>query len=148
MLSLLLGRGVGRLDAGNMFAVNEVTKLKDAGMGDDLILSFINSKEYDYDLSANDILVLQKQGFSPAVINAMLISGRATIRGRIASAGLPVTRARPRLPKTWACSRDPAGRGRSCQETKTSYDSLHDSSPICRSLDFCRGIAWCHRDGR
>ena len=75
-LSLILMGDSPCVQAANLTAVNEVTKLKNAGLSDDTIVGYINSKNFNYDLSADDIVALQQQGISQTVLNAMLASGR------------------------------------------------------------------------
>jgi hypothetical protein len=69
--------------AENTVAVNEVLKLKKAGVTDETILSFIQSRNINYDLSADNILALREKGVSAAVLNAMIASGN---QGAVASA--------------------------------------------------------------
>ncbi len=52
--------------------VGEVIKLSNAGLGNDVVLSFVNGSQSLYNLSANDIVHLKDSGVSPAVITAML----------------------------------------------------------------------------
>jgi len=52
--------------------VNEVVKLSSAGLGNDVVLSFVNGSQSLYNLSADDIVHLKDSGVSPAVITAML----------------------------------------------------------------------------
>lgn len=63
--------------AENTVAVNEVVKLKTAGLTDDTVTAYIRSKNYYYDLSSDSILRLKDQGISQPIINAMLLSGSA-----------------------------------------------------------------------
>lgn len=72
------------IQAANTVAVNEVLKLKNAGLAEDTILAFIQSKNINYDLTSDDAISLGAK-VSPAVLNAMLSSGR----------GAPVTYAPP-----------------------------------------------------
>jgi hypothetical protein len=62
--------------ADNAAAVNEVLKLKKAGINDETIVAFVKSKNVNYDLSSESILSLRDQGLSSAVLTAMLGSGR------------------------------------------------------------------------
>lgn len=77
VLALLLTGGSGHVTAANLSAVNEVTKLKNAGVSDNVITNYIQSKSFNFDLSADDIVALHQQGLSQPVINAMLASGRS-----------------------------------------------------------------------
>ena len=65
------------VQAENTAALNEVLKLKSAGMNEDTILAFVQSRNINYDLTVDTILRLREQGVSSAVLNAMLGSGRA-----------------------------------------------------------------------
>ncbi len=87
-LAILGGGATGF--AANTAAVNEVLKLKTAGLGEETILSFIKSKVVNYDLASDDVLSLNQQGVSSAVINAMLASGKNTSPAPVAPA-VPVT---------------------------------------------------------
>src|ERR1041385_4211738 len=50
----------------------EVVKLVRAGLGNDIVLAFVNSSQSLYNLSANDILQLKDLAVSPIVIAAMM----------------------------------------------------------------------------
>jgi hypothetical protein len=63
-------------DAG---AVKEVLRLKNAGLTEETIVAFIRSRNSNYDLSAENVIALREQGFSPAMLNAMLESGKVAI---------------------------------------------------------------------
>ncbi len=52
--------------------VAEVVKLSSAGLGNDVVLAFVNSSQSLFGLSANDILQLKTLGVSPTIITAML----------------------------------------------------------------------------
>jgi uncharacterized membrane protein YgcG len=52
--------------------VGEVIKLSQAGLGNDVVLSFVNGSQSFYNLSADEIVRLKDSGVSPAVITAML----------------------------------------------------------------------------
>jgi len=54
--------------------VREVVTLTEAKVGDDVIISYIRSKQRVFSLSADDLVFLKGQGVSPAVINAMVQS--------------------------------------------------------------------------
>ncbi|MGC8990539.1 MAG: DUF6600 domain-containing protein [Verrucomicrobiia bacterium] len=79
------------LSAANSAAIQDILKLKDAGVQDETIVAFIQSKNINYDLSADDLLSLRTKGLSEAVLKAMLASGKPT--GSTASTG--GTRASP-----------------------------------------------------
>jgi hypothetical protein len=68
---------LGRVQAENAAAVNEVLKLKNAGVSEDTIVTFIQGKNINYDLSADNILALRNQGVTSAILNAMLASSQA-----------------------------------------------------------------------
>lgn len=74
--------------AANYEALNEVLKLKNGGMDQQTILTFVRSRNLNYDLTADDLLALQKQGFSPDVLSAMIASGRP---GPTASSPTPLS---------------------------------------------------------
>ncbi|MDB6054479.1 MAG: hypothetical protein JWN25_2002 [Verrucomicrobiales bacterium] len=61
----------------NTQALNEVLKLKNAGVDEQTIVSFVQSKSVNYNLSADDMISLQNQGFSSVLVNAMLASGQS-----------------------------------------------------------------------
>jgi hypothetical protein len=65
------------IHAENTAALNEVTKLKLAGMTDETVIAYVQSKNINYDMSADSILRLSGQGFSTAVLNALLASGKS-----------------------------------------------------------------------
>lgn len=66
--------------AGDTAAINDVLKLKTAGVADETIVAFIESKGIDYQLSAADILALHEKGVSSAVLKAMVSSGAGNER--------------------------------------------------------------------
>lgn len=49
-----------------------ITKMHSAGLGDDIIISTINSQPGTYLVSADDLVVLKKAGISDTVIGAMI----------------------------------------------------------------------------
>jgi hypothetical protein len=75
LLALFSCSGIHTAQAENTAAVNEVLKLKNAGVADDTIVSYIQSRNINYDLSADSILALREKGLAPAIMNAMLASG-------------------------------------------------------------------------
>lgn len=66
------------VQAENADAVNEVLRLKSSGIKEDTIVAFIQSKNVNYDLSADSILKLRDQGLSSDILNAMLASGKSS----------------------------------------------------------------------
>ncbi len=95
-LLLLMGPSVR---GENTVAVNEVLKLKGAGVADETIVSFIQGKNLDYDLSADNILRLRDQGVSSAVLNAMLSTTRgATPPVAPSPVPAPIPGAQPAIP--------------------------------------------------
>ena len=70
--------GLHPVHAGNAAAIADVLKLKNTGLGDDIILSFIQKRNADYALQTDDIVSLKQQGVSSAVLDAMLNSGKGT----------------------------------------------------------------------
>jgi hypothetical protein len=78
LLSLIVLAGACHsVRAENTAAVNDVLKLKSAGVTEETIVSYIQSKNVNYDLSADTVLALRAKGVTPAVLNAMLASGNA-----------------------------------------------------------------------
>jgi hypothetical protein len=67
---------LSQAQAANMAAVNEVLKLKAAGLSEESMVAFVQSKDINYDLSADDTVWLSKQGVTSTVLNAMLASGK------------------------------------------------------------------------
>ena len=60
-------------------AVNEVLRLKEAGLAEETIVVFIRSHNKNYDLSAENVIALREQGVTLAMMNAMLESGKAAV---------------------------------------------------------------------
>jgi hypothetical protein len=77
LTTFLLGAPACRVEAANTDAVNEVLKLKDAGLGEETVVAFIKGKNVNYDLSAQDVINLHHQGIGAAILNAMLASGKS-----------------------------------------------------------------------
>jgi len=75
--------------AENTAAVNEVLKLKDAGVDEQTILSFIQGKSINYDLSADNLLALRSKGVTTAVLNAMVSSGQGPSVSAVPPVGVP-----------------------------------------------------------
>ncbi len=71
-----LGVGALPLRAEDTAAVNEVLRLKDAGVPEETIILFVRGRNKNYDLSAERIIVLREQGLPLAVMNAMIESGK------------------------------------------------------------------------
>ena len=73
--------GAGNVNAQNLSPdLQEVVKLSQAKMPDDVIKNYINSSGRAYSLSANDIIYLNSQGVSPGVISALQTEiGRAHV---------------------------------------------------------------------
>lgn len=75
-LTMLAGCLVANpLQAMNSAAVDSVLKLKQAGLEDDAIVAFIKSKNVNYELSSDDLVLLKNQGMSSAVLTVMVTSG-------------------------------------------------------------------------
>jgi hypothetical protein len=55
-------------------AVQEVLKLKQAGMTEEVVISFIKGRSVNYALSADDLIKLRDQGLSNAILTAMIES--------------------------------------------------------------------------
>ena len=98
-LALVLAGGLMGAEAANLSAVNEVTKLKNAGLSDDTIISYIQGKNFNYDLSADDIVSLQQQGISPAILHVMVNSGKNN-SALISAPPVAVAAVAPVLPPT------------------------------------------------
>lgn len=79
--ALLILGGLACVQAENTTAVDEILKLKDAGVSEETIVTYIQSKDINYGLSADDILALHAKGVSPAVLNAMVASGTSGASG-------------------------------------------------------------------
>ena len=69
----------------NTAAVDEVLKLKSSSLGDETIVAFIQSRNINYSLTADDTIALKSQGVSAAVLNAMLLSGKGATAATPAS---------------------------------------------------------------
>jgi hypothetical protein len=61
-----------KVPSGEPLTNADVLKMKDAGLGDQLIVDKINSAPAKYDLNTDDLLALKKAGVSDAVIQAMI----------------------------------------------------------------------------
>ena len=48
--------------------INEVLKLTQAGLGDDVVIAFVKNAQAPYDLKVRDILALKKTGLSRACL--------------------------------------------------------------------------------
>ncbi len=59
----------------------EVVKLATSGVGDEVVLAYINNSQAPFNLSANDVLYLKDIGLSPDVTTAML-NHDSTLRGQ------------------------------------------------------------------
>jgi len=56
---------------------SEVLRLERARVGDDTIIAYVRNSGQNYNLSADQIIALKRQGVSEAVINAMLSQPKA-----------------------------------------------------------------------
>src|ERR1043165_7102696 len=65
-------------------AAAEVIRLAEAGVGDDVVLAYIQNAQSTFNLGADDVLFLRDVGLSSAVITAML-SHDTTMRNQAAS---------------------------------------------------------------
>src|SRR5262245_24221544 len=63
-------------------AVAEVIRLAESGVGDDVVLAYIQNSQTTFDLRADDVLYLRDVGVSSAVITAMLTHD-TTLRNQI-----------------------------------------------------------------
>jgi hypothetical protein len=67
--------GLGTALGANPAAVDEILKLKSAGVNEETVVAFIKSKNLAYGLSSDDLISLRDKGLTPAILNAMLGSG-------------------------------------------------------------------------
>jgi hypothetical protein len=95
ILFLAWGCVLPRVGAMNTAAVDEVLKLKNAGVAEDTITAFIQSKNLKYELSADNLLQLRAQGVPPVVLNAMLVSGAAPASPPVPTPPPPPTAPQP-----------------------------------------------------
>ena len=93
-LTFALSVAASLAQAGNTDAVNDILKLKGSGFNDDAIVSFIKGKNINYDLSADDVIALSKQGVAPAVLNAMMSNGTTAVEA-LTAAPQPVAATQP-----------------------------------------------------
>jgi len=70
------------------YGVSQILQLAQAKVSDDTIIAFVKNSGNSYGLSADQIIYLQKQGLSSAVITAMLNQPRT---GALASTPAPAT---------------------------------------------------------
>jgi len=77
------------------YGVPQILQLQQAHVGDDTIISYIRSSGNSYNLNADQIVYLQQQGLSSAVINAMLSQPRAGLLPSATSIPMPATAAPP-----------------------------------------------------
>jgi len=61
-----------KVPAGEPLTNADILKMKDAGLGDQLIVDKINSAPARYNLNTEDLLALKKAGVSDAIIQAMI----------------------------------------------------------------------------
>jgi hypothetical protein len=76
---LAIGLGAQPAQAEDAVAVKEVLRLKEAGLAEQTLVTFIRRQNKNFDLSADNVISLREQEISPAVINAMLESGKNAI---------------------------------------------------------------------
>ncbi len=95
--------GAAPAQAANSAAIDEVLKLKSAGVADDTIVAFVQSKNQNFELGAEDILALRDRGLPTTVLNAMLSSGKMSAPSRPAPQQPPApSPAPPAAPPTQA----------------------------------------------
>ena len=70
--------GLTALLGANSAAVDEVLKLKAAGVSEDTIVAFIRSRNLQFALTSDDLIRLRDQGITPAILNARLTSAPAS----------------------------------------------------------------------
>ena len=74
VIATILILAINPVQAGNVAAINEVLKLHRANVNEDTIVAYIQGQNVNYDLNADDILNLTKQGVASSILNAMLAS--------------------------------------------------------------------------
>src|SRR5690606_18892589 len=67
-------RNVDRMDRGEQLTINDVIKLSQGGVSDDMILRYLKQTESFYQLSQTQVRRLQEAGVSQRVINEMIAS--------------------------------------------------------------------------
>ena len=80
-------------------SVAEVIKLAESGVGEDVILSFIQNSKSTYDLSADDVFYLKDVGLTSPVITAMLNHDKEVGNQTQQSVPTPQTLAAPSAPE-------------------------------------------------
>ena len=95
----------------------EVVRLAGSGVGDDVVLAYIQNSQAPFNLTADDVLYLKDIGLSPQVISAML-SHDSTLRGQpqqyapaAAGARRPQLRPARTLTYDWQPATRPGGSG-------------------------------------
>jgi hypothetical protein len=76
--------------AGNSAAIEEILKLKQAGIEEQTIVAYIQNHNQSYNLTADDVLTLKEKGLSSTVLSAMLSSGPPQVAPSPAPAPAPV----------------------------------------------------------
>jgi uncharacterized protein YcfJ len=69
-------RTVDRMDRGEPLTINDVIKLSQGGVSDDMMMSYMRDTSSSYTLSQAQIRRLQDAGVSQRVINYMVDTGR------------------------------------------------------------------------
>lgn len=69
-------RTVDRMDRGEPLTINDVIKLSQSGVSDDMIALYIHNTSSSYQLSQPQVRRLQDAGVSSRIINEMIASGR------------------------------------------------------------------------
>ncbi len=67
-------RTVDRMDRGDPLTINDVIKLSQNGISDDMIMLYLQRSDSFYSLSQTQIRRLQESGVSQRIINAMIES--------------------------------------------------------------------------
>ena len=73
------------------YGVSQILQLKQAEVGDDTIIAYIKNSGTSYGLNADQIIYLQKQGLSSAVITAMLNQPKPGVAAAAPAAPAPQT---------------------------------------------------------
>jgi hypothetical protein len=120
-------------------AVAEVIRLAESGVGDDVVLAYIQNSQATFDLRADDVLYLRDVGVSSAVITAMLTHD-TTLRNQIpanANTVPPEPVPEPTPPPTQELP--PVYSSTAPAEVNYFYNDL---SPYGTWVDLA-GVGWC-----
>lgn len=86
--------------AANIVSVDDVIRLTQSGVGEEVIISSIHSSGTTFHLAATDIIALHQQGVNDRVIQAMIDSGRrVAARSRVVVEPEPIYVVEPPPPR-------------------------------------------------